>query len=81
MSGIARASLSNSSKSASVLHPAGIRGTGPRTDPRGREWHHDRNLVERLEAENWDLRNQVIQLALEIQVLRHAGSSAGDRTR
>jgi hypothetical protein len=81
MSGIARASLSNGRKSASVLNPARTRGTGLRTDPGGREWHHNRNLLERLEAENRDLRNRVIQLALHIQVLRHAGSSASDRAR
>jgi hypothetical protein len=77
MSGIARASLSNGRKSASILDPAGTR-LGAR--PRGREWHHDRNLLERLEAENRDLRNRVIQLAFQIQILRHAGS-AGDRAR
>jgi hypothetical protein len=33
-----------------------------------------------LEAENRDLRNRVIQLAFQIQILRHAGS-ADDRAR
>jgi hypothetical protein len=70
MSGIARASLSNGKKSASVLELARTRGSGPRTDPSGREARKDRSLLERLEAENRELRNQAIQLALQIQVLR-----------
>jgi hypothetical protein len=80
MSGIARASLSNGRKSAAILDLAGTRQTRLGARPRGREWHHDRNLLERLEAENRDLRNRVIQLAFQIQILRHAGS-AGDRAR
>src|SRR6266487_646491 len=63
MSGIARASLSNGKKSASVLELARTRGSGPRTDPSGREARKDRSLLERLEAENRELRNQAIQLA------------------
>lgn len=72
--GIAHASLSNSRKSASILGLARNRGTGPRTDPHGRDRRKDRHLLERLEAENRGLRNRAI-LALQIQVLRHVGGS------
>ena len=75
MSGIARATLSNSGKSASVLELAPIRRSGPRKDPGGRDWHRDRTLLDRLEAENRELRNQAIQLALQIQMLRRIGKS------
>jgi hypothetical protein len=75
MSGIAHASLSNSRKSASIRGLARNRGTGPRTDPHGRDRRKDRHLLERLEAENRELRNRAIQLALQIQVLRHVGGS------
>jgi hypothetical protein len=70
MSGIARATLSNDRKSASVLELAPIRRSGPRKGPGGRDWRKDQTLLERLEAENRQLRNQAIQLALQIQVLR-----------
>src|SRR5262249_40962415 len=56
MSGIARATLSSSGKSASVLELAPIRRSGPRKDPGGRDWHRDRTLLDRLEAENRELR-------------------------
>ena len=75
MSGIARATLSNGRKSASVLDLAPIRRSGPRKGPDGRDWHKDRTLLERLETENRELRNQAIQLALQIQVLRRIGKS------
>jgi hypothetical protein len=78
MSGIARASLSTGStgkKSSSVLQLARTRGTGPRTDPGGRGRRKDRNLLERLEAENRELRSQAIQLSLQIQALRYVGRS------
>lgn len=75
MSGIARATLSNDRKSASVLELAPIRRSGPRKDLGGRDWHKDRTLLDRLEAENRELRNQAIQLALQIQMLRRIGKS------
>jgi hypothetical protein len=75
MSGIARATVSNSGKSASVLELAPIRKSGPRMDPGGRDSHKDRTLLDRLEAENRELRDQVIQLALQIQMLRRIGKS------
>jgi hypothetical protein len=75
MSGIARATLSNGRKSASVLELAPIRRSGPRKGPGSRDWHKDRTLLERLETENRELRNQAIQLALQIQVLRRIGKS------
>jgi len=75
MSGIARATLSNSGKSASVLELAPIRRSGPRKDSGGRDWHRDRTLLDRLEAENRELRNQAIQLALQIQMLRRIDKS------
>jgi hypothetical protein len=84
MSGIARATLSNGRKSASVLELAPIRRSGPRKDPGDRDWRTNRNLLERLEAENRELRNQAIQLALQIQVLRRVRrsetKSTGSRT-
>jgi hypothetical protein len=79
MSGIARATLSNGRKSASVLELAPIRRSGPRKDLGGRDWHKDRTLLDRLEAENRELRNQAIQLALQIQMLRRIGKSARGR--
>jgi hypothetical protein len=36
-------------------------------------------LLDRLEAENRELRNQAIQLALQIQMLRRIGKSARGR--
>ena len=69
MSGIARATLSSGKKS--VLQLARTRGAGPRADSGGREGRDDRNLLERLEAENQELRSQALQLARQIQVLRH----------
>ena len=85
MKGITRATLSDGTKSSSVLQLAQRRGAGPRMDRTGREGSHDRNLLKRLEAENRELRNQAIQLALQIQVLRHVGRSDaradGDRAR
>ena len=73
MSEIARISVSNGKKSASVHELAGAGGTGPRTDPNGRDRRHDWDLLERLEAENLELRNRAVQLALQIQTLRHSG--------
>jgi hypothetical protein len=75
MSVVARASVTNR-KSASVHELAGTSGTGPRTDPNGREkGRKDWGLLERLEAENLELRNRAIQLELQIQTLRHVGGS------
>jgi hypothetical protein len=77
MSRIARASLSNRKKSA-----APTRGNGRRTDLKAIERRNDWTLLERLKAENLELRNRAIQLALRIQLLRRVGrsepSSAGD---
>src|SRR5262245_6066702 len=73
MSGRASANLSNLSKgkkSASVLKLARTRGTGPRTDPSGREGRKDWNR-DQMEAENRELRDQAIELMLQIQALRH----------
>jgi len=78
MSEIARASLSKGKKSASVLELAPIRRSGPRKGPGGRERRKDWNLLDRLEAENRELRDQAIELMLQIQALRHHGRS-GDR--
>jgi hypothetical protein len=75
MSGIARASLSNGKKSASVLAWTGE--AGPRTD---RDRRNDRDLVEYLEAENLALRSWAVQLALQIQSLRRVGSSEARST-
>jgi hypothetical protein len=72
MSGIARAGVSNGKKSASILELARTGGTGPRTDGEGR---NDRGLLERLEAENLELRNRAVQLALQIETLRRVGRS------
>ena len=72
MSGIARAGVSNGKKSASVLELARTGGTGPRTGGEGR---NDRDLLERLEAENLELRNRAVQLALQIRTLRRVGRS------
>jgi hypothetical protein len=66
MSVVARAIVTNR-QSASVHELAGTGGTGPRTD----DW----GLLERLEAENLELRNRAIQLELQIQTLRHVGGS------
>jgi hypothetical protein len=72
MSITARARLSsNGKKSASVLEFAPTRGSGRRTDPKARERRNGLTLLERLEAENQELRNQAIQLALQIQALRN----------
>ena len=60
----ARATFSNSKKSPSFLEVARSRATGPRKD---------RSLLERLEAENRELRNQAMHLVLQIQLLRHRG--------
>ncbi len=70
---VARASLFNEKKSASVHELGRTGGTGPRTDPNGREMRKDWDLLERLEAENLELRNRAAQLALQIQILRHVG--------
>ena len=72
MSGIARVGLSNGKKSASVLELARTGGTGPRTL---REPREDQDLLERLEAENLQLRKRAVQLALQIQTLRRVGRS------
>jgi hypothetical protein len=72
MSVVARASVTNR-KSASVYE---LGGTGPRTDPNGREKRRkDWGLLERLEAENLELRNRAVELELQIQTLRHVGGS------
>ena len=72
MSVVARVSVTNR-KSASVHELA---GTGPRTDPNGREKRRkDWGLLERLEAENLELRNRAIELELQIQTLRQVGGS------
>jgi hypothetical protein len=73
MSVVARASLFNEKKSASVHELAGTGATGPRTDPNGREMRKGWDLLEQLEAENLELRNRAVQLALQIQTLRHVG--------
>jgi hypothetical protein len=78
MSRIARASLSNGKKSASVLEMAPTRGGGRRTDPKARGRRHDWTLIERLEAENRELRKQAIELARQIQTL-HKGGRSEDR--
>jgi hypothetical protein len=70
---VARASLFNEKKSASVHELGRTGGTGPRTDPNGREIRKDWDLLERLEAENLELRNRAAQLALQIEILRHVG--------
>ena len=75
MSEIARISLYNGKKSASVHELARTGGTGPRTDSNGRERRNDWALLERLEAENLELRSRAIQLALQIQTLRDVGGS------
>ena len=77
MGEIARASLSNGKKSASVLELAWTGEAGPRTDRDGR---NDRDLVEYLEAENLALRSWAVQLALQIQSLRRVGSSEARST-
>jgi hypothetical protein len=79
MSEIARISVSNGKKSASVHELAGAGGTGPRTDPNGRDRRHDWDLLERLEAENLELRNRAVQLALQIQTLRLRKPDASGR--
>ena len=79
MSRIARASLSNGKKSASVLEMAPTRGGGRRTDPKARGRRHDWTLIERLEAENRELRKRAIELALQIQTL-HKGGRSEDRS-
>ena len=58
MSEIARISLYNGKKSASVHELARTGGTGPRTDSNGRERRNDWALLERLEAENLELRSE-----------------------
>ena len=81
MSGIARARLSNDKLSASILALARVREKGSRTDHSRPEGHSDLNLLERLEAENRELRNRVVQIALQMQVLRHAGRPKGRKVR
>ena len=75
MSRIARASLSDGKKSASALEMARTRRGGRRTDPKARGRRHDWTLIERLEAENRELRKQAIELALQIQTLHKGGRS------
>ena len=72
MSAVARANLYNGKKSASVLELARIGEAVSRADRDGRD---DRDLLERLEAENRELRNWAVQLALQIQILRRIGRS------
>jgi hypothetical protein len=74
MSGIAHATISNRRKFAPILEIEAIRRSGARKDPGSRDWRKDQTLLERLEAENRQLRNQAIQLALQIQVLRGVGT-------
>jgi hypothetical protein len=68
MSGIV--SISNGRKSASVIEFA---RTGEACRPI--EKRDDRDLLERLEAENLALRSCAVQLALQIQTLRRVGRS------
>jgi hypothetical protein len=68
MSAAARANLCNGKKSASVLELA-------RTSRADRDSGDDQDLLERLEAENLQLRNWAVQLALQIQILRRIGRS------
>ena len=72
MSAAARANPSNGKKSASVLELARTGEGVSRADRDGRD---DRDLLERLEAENRELRNWAVQLALQIQILRRIGRS------
>jgi hypothetical protein len=71
MSVRARASLSNGKKSASVLELRPRRTDRP-IDP---ERSADRDLLERLQAENLALRSWAVQLTLQIQTLRRTGRS------
>jgi hypothetical protein len=66
-----RASLSNGTKSASVLELRPRRADRPID----RERCADRDLLERLEAENLALRSWAVQLTLQIQTLRRTGRS------
>src|SRR5262245_38292471 len=72
MSAAARANLCNGKKSASVLELA---RTGEAISRADRDSRDDRDLLERLEAENLELRNWAVQLALQIQILRRIGRS------
>src|SRR5262245_34046462 len=79
MSVVARASVTNR-KSGSVHEFAG--GAGPRTDSNSREKRRkDWGLLERLEAENLELRNRAIQLELQIQTLRGGSEVRSARGR
>jgi hypothetical protein len=72
MSAAARANLCNGKKSASVLELA---RTGEAVSRADRDSGDDQDLLERLEAENLQLRNWAVQLALQIQILRRIGRS------
>jgi hypothetical protein len=72
MSAAARANLCNGKKSASVLELA---RAGEAVSRAGRDSREDRELLERLEAENLELRNWAVQLVLQIQILRRIGGS------
>jgi hypothetical protein len=72
MSAAARANRSNGKKSASVLELA---RTGEAVSRADRDSRDDQDLLERLEAENRELRNWAVQLALQIQILRRIGRS------
>src|SRR5262245_39529449 len=72
MSAAARANLCNGKKSALVLELA---RTGEAVSRADRDSRDDRDLLERLEAENLELRNWAVQLALQIQILRRIGRS------
>ena len=72
MSATARANLCNGKKSASVLELA---RTGEAVSRADRDSRDDQDLLERLEAENLELRNWAVQLALQIQILRRIGRS------
>ena len=69
MSAAARANLCNGKKSASVLQLARADEGVSRAD------RDSRDLLEHLEAENLQLRNWAVQLALQIQILRRIGRS------
>jgi hypothetical protein len=69
MSAAARANLYNGKKSASVLELARTGEAVSRAD------RDHRDLLERLEAENLELRNWAVQLVLQIQILRRIGRS------
>jgi hypothetical protein len=72
MSGIARIGVSHGKSSTSGVALARPGSTTVRSE---RARRNNRALLERLEAENLELRNRAIQLALQIQSLRRVGRS------